>query len=247
MRNRNLVLPSLVIVCLLTCLVTLFSYYLWYTEDATPEQVVYDQQEEAPVTIDEEDSGEEAEASVSIEDLTEAIEQNPTGEAYFDRGHRYHRIGKNEEAILDLNEAIRLDPTNSYAYIDRAHAVTRLGFPDDIVGSNTRAIEDFTKALELEPENSTQYSNRGFAYSRIGDSDSALSDFNRAIELDPENNIAYLNRSNLYRSKGENELADADKRTYQSLPSPPPIGVRERRAGDEVHYERYPPRIISGP
>lgn len=60
------------------------------------------------------------------------------------RGISYDKLGHFEEAVLDFNKVIQLDPNNSVAYFNR-------GSTYDSMGAHDQAISDFGKALELDP------------------------------------------------------------------------------------------------
>jgi tetratricopeptide (TPR) repeat protein len=64
--------------------------------------------------------------------------------AYFHRGSAYYLSGKNNQAIEDLTEAIRLDPANADAYNNRGGAYRN-------IGEYNRAIADYTEGLRLAP------------------------------------------------------------------------------------------------
>ncbi|AEM20745.1 TPR domain-containing protein [Brachyspira intermedia PWS/A] len=101
-----------------------------------------------------------------------------------------------EEAIEDFNRAIKLDPNNSDAYLNR-------GISKSDLGNDKEAIEDFNRAIELEPDNSDAYLNRGISKSDLGNDKEAIEDYNKSIELNPYNEEGYiyrgLSKSNLKR------------------------------------------------
>jgi Tfp pilus assembly protein PilF len=53
-------------------------------------------------------------------------------------------MGKNEEAVADLSDSIRIDPRLLSAYIERGRAYVRLGSAD-------RAVLDLAEAVALAP------------------------------------------------------------------------------------------------
>lgn len=59
----------------------------------------------------------------AVRRLSSQIEQNPTDAFNFLRRGRLHRkLGELDKALEDYDEAIRLDPKNSKAHIDRGNA-----------------------------------------------------------------------------------------------------------------------------
>lgn len=92
-----------------------------------------------------------------------------------------------------FDEAIKANPQDPVAYINRGMARTSR---KDFDG----AIKDFTKAIELNPEDAHAYNGRGLASQRKGDLISAQGDFNEAISKQPDLASAYRNRGeNLYK------------------------------------------------
>ena len=66
-----------------------------------------------------------------------------------------------EEAIIEFDEAIRLDPKLALAYNNRGASYYDLG-------QYQRAIEDFDEAIRLDPKFVLAYANRGFIYTLLG-------------------------------------------------------------------------------
>lgn len=92
-----------------------------------------------------------------------------------------------------FTEAIKENPTDPVAYINRGMARTNRSQFDG-------AIKDFSKAIELNDEDPHAYNGRGLAYHKKGDLVSAQRDFNEAIRRDPDLASAYRNRGqNLYK------------------------------------------------
>jgi len=85
-----------------------------------------------------------------------------------------------DKRIVDYTEAIRLDPENAEAYINRGWAYF---WEEDY----DKAIADYTEAIRLEPTDAWKYNNRGDAYYEKEDYDKATVDYTEAIRLDPKN------------------------------------------------------------
>jgi tetratricopeptide (TPR) repeat protein len=60
--------------------------------------------------------------------------------AYAGRGSLYQGIGQYERAVQDHDEAIRLDPEHSLAYLNRALAYTYLGKDEEANRDIERAV-----------------------------------------------------------------------------------------------------------
>ena len=65
-------------------------------------------------------------------------------------------------AIEDLDNAIRLNPSYSEAFVNRGLAYAHQR-------EHERAIADFTMAIRLDPRNAAAYTNRGVAYTAKGE------------------------------------------------------------------------------
>jgi tetratricopeptide (TPR) repeat protein len=108
-----------------------------------------------------------------------------------------------DRAIADYDQAIRLDPDYTVAYIQRGTAYKGKG-------DNDRAIADYTQAIRLDPNDADAYNNRGVAYINKGDNDRAIADCTQAIRLNPNDAAAYNNRGYAYYDKDDYNRAIAD-------------------------------------
>ena len=108
------------------------------------------------------------------------------------RGTAYYRMGKNNQALVDLNKAIELDPLLIEAYYWRATLfLTKLeDYP--------AALADFNKAIKLDSQNALVYRNRGITYSAMKDYPAALADHAKAIKFAPKDASTYFARGLTY-------------------------------------------------
>ncbi|HVW37298.1 MAG TPA: tetratricopeptide repeat protein, partial [Pirellulales bacterium] len=118
--------------------------------------------------------------------FTQQIRQNPSAELYKARASVWSRQQNYENALADMNEAIRLDPQYAALYNDRGLVWLDKGEVD-------KAIADFTQSLRLEPQ-SYGYANRGDAWFAKSDYDLAIADYNEAIRLEPNAQFAWYGR-----------------------------------------------------
>src|SRR5439155_14249006 len=70
------------------------------------------------------------------------------------RGETYRLIGHLEEAVADLNRAVEMDPSFSWAYASRAQALIALERRD-------AALADLNRALELNRDLGWAWAERG--------------------------------------------------------------------------------------
>jgi len=156
-----------------------------------------------------------------------------TAGEFLDRGIIFADRSDFEMAIADFNEALKLNPNLSAAYVLRGRALVadvvgtnRLKLKDNFSGIETfslkgnvddkekitleKALADYTQALRLDPNNAVIYKERGDVYSHLGEPDKAISDFNQALRFNPNYSTAYSGRSNAYADKSEENRAIAD-------------------------------------
>jgi tetratricopeptide (TPR) repeat protein len=97
---------------------------------------------------------------------------------------------KDEAAIEQYEEAIRLDPNNAFSHTGYARACRQFGRLDEVVASYQRAIE-------LEPERVGVYDALGLVLQETGDVGEAISVYHRGLGIAPENprlanNLAWI-------------------------------------------------------
>ena len=122
---------------------------------------------------------------------------------YNKRGLAHVSTRNYEQAIIDYNQAIELDPQYAEAFNNRSTAHL-------LMGNYAQAVTDCTRALNYAPDFVAAYVNRGIAYTGLRDYAQARADYAQALELDPDNVYAYFNRGNTYIWMGSNEEAIGD-------------------------------------
>lgn len=92
-----------------------------------------------------------------------------------------------DEAIADLNKAVKLCPDFAHAYYNRANLRA-------LSGSLPEAFEDYTRAIELDPWLAEAYYNRGIVQLFMKDSRKGCLDLSKAGELGIEEAYEVLKR-----------------------------------------------------
>ncbi len=141
--------------------------------------------------------------NLKIEYAGNAIKADP-GNAlgYFLRGHARASISRNQEAMADYSEAIRLNPKYADAYNNRGSL-----FFDQ--GNFKAAVEDYNQAIAYNPELVMSFYNRGSAKNGLGDYQDAIIDFEHTLRLDPKYTRAYINKGrSLFNLKQYQEALD---------------------------------------
>lgn len=153
------------------------------------------------------------------------------------RGELMADDGREEEAIIDFQSAISLDPNCSLAIHNRAvtlaqqnqlaAALRDFNRVIDLnpglavayrnraellaaLGRMNEAVADYNRAMDSMPGDAELYAARSYAWQRAGDYARARSDLDRAIEIAPEFPNAFTQRGNLAAEQGDFEQALAD-------------------------------------
>jgi tetratricopeptide (TPR) repeat protein len=114
----------------------------------------------------------------AINTFTQILAQEPSNtEALKERAENLIQEGKIDRAILDLNRAVSLAPTDPWAY-------QKLGMAELCLNHYKEAVAAFSTAIRLSPETAGFYFARGEVYLRHLDSkDKAIEDFKQGCAL----------------------------------------------------------------
>lgn len=98
------------------------------------------------------------------------------GNLLHDRAVCIFQLGRQKEALQELDKAVILEPSNPYRYASRAWIRAAL---KDVDG----AIEDYNKALELDPDDAITLNNLGLLEEQYGMRKAAQERFKKADTL----------------------------------------------------------------
>jgi tetratricopeptide (TPR) repeat protein len=146
--------------------------------------------------------------TVQIAGCTKAIESGKyagkdLARALIFRAKAYGQTGDLDRCLADIEEAIRLDPTNAFAVGARGDVY--LAKKD-----HERALASYTEAASLDPDNALIFIGRGMVYIATGDLDRAMADFEQAIRLQPALAAGLYWRGIAKRLKGDVAAGEAD-------------------------------------
>jgi len=127
----------------------------------------------------------------------------PLANAYNNRGGTLMDKGQLDQAMTDLNTAIKINPKLAAAYYNR-------GYVEAAKNDRNAALDDFSQFIALSPSNPVAYFDRGKVYSSMGDTDHAMADYTKAIELNPKQADALKERGLLYVDKKDYDHAISD-------------------------------------
>ena len=155
-------------------------------------------------------TGEESLAACTREIESGRLDGGGRSKALVNRGFTYRKMGELDQALIDYDAAIRLQPDFATSYNNR-------GYVHVLKRQIDQAIRDFDKAIELDPKFAIALNNRGDAYLRRDDPDRAIPDLDRAVAIDPKLGIAWNNRGDAYFRKGDFDRAIQDLDTAISI------------------------------
>jgi len=128
----------------------------------------------------------------------------------------YSGQGEYENAIMQFQEAIKIEPGNEDAYRELASAYSALG-------DTLNAVENYKKSIALQPDYWAGYNALGRYYFNHGQYDQAAEQYQKVKELIPENVRGYNNLAAAYIYLEQFDLAKSI--SEQSLQIEPSFGA----------------------
>jgi tetratricopeptide (TPR) repeat protein len=119
-------------------------------------------------------------------------------------------VARPKDAIIALNEAIKLNPQFANAFYYRGLAYGNLH-------DYQREIGDYNKAIILDSKYVDAYGSRGQAYAALKNYQQAIKDYNMVIKLNPQDEMGYYFRGIAYGEIGNSQQMIKDYKTAASL------------------------------
>jgi tetratricopeptide (TPR) repeat protein len=144
----------------------------------------------------------------TISACSAALESNPEdANAWANRGYAHGHSGKHDQAMIDFDRALGIDPRLVSALDGRAqlHSATR---------NHAAALTDLTTALAIEPRNSRLLAMAAQVSHNLGQKKETITFMERATKADPQNPELWLSLASLHDDdlkKKENILDKAVK------------------------------------
>ena len=133
----------------------------------------------------------------------------------FNRAMQQAKTGNYAGAIADWDRALRLQPNNYKAWLNRGNALVMLRQPQV-------AIESYEKALAIEPNIHDAWGNKGVALLNLKRFEEAIVALDRGINLKPDYHEAWDNRGMALRELGRiDEAIAAFDRAIEINPNDP--------------------------
>lgn len=173
----------------------------------------------------------------AIKCFTEALNIKEDMETRTLLASAYLSFGKPEEALLQANKMVELEPENIEARLIRIHILFLLDRDSEVpadcqaiisvdpdnymayfqmakakkaTGDVFGAIADLTKAIALKDDFAGAYQLRAEVFLLMRQGKEALEDISKVIELTPEEETAYLLRGRVHALMNDAEKAEAD-------------------------------------
>lgn|GEM_PF-4772240 len=122
----------------------------------------------------------------------------------------YKYLGKYEQALEEINEALKAEP-------DQANALDTKGDILVCLGRYAEAVPFFDKAISQRPEEGEIYYNRARAYEGLKKTELALADYQKAIELEGEHQKEAAAKVEELKQKKAEVKADEPKQKEPSV------------------------------
>lgn len=140
----------------------------------------------------------------ALDDFKQLVLLQPTNATFIgDYAVALHLNKNDDEAKIQFDKALALEPENPYRWSSRA-------FFKDRIGESQSALKDYDKAIELDPEDAIALNNRGLIEEKLGYIEKSKNSFNRSNKLvgyDPDKSqkSAPKSRPNISAKEQEEE------------------------------------------
>jgi tetratricopeptide (TPR) repeat protein len=162
-----------------------------------------------------------------VDDLGVVLKAQPDQEMFCMRAYALTRLDRHEEAIRDVDEAIRFH-ADAKLFLLRGLSYQKLGRLD-------RALQDFDEAVKMKSDAET-FAARGLLLKSMRRSEQAADDLSEAIRREPANATLRIARGDILLELGREDAAMAD---YDE-------GVRLDPDRIESRFARGVGRLIAG-
>ena len=147
--------------------------------------------------------------------------QEARATAYSGLAQVHHRLNRNDEAVAEYDQAIRIYPNDPNSHIGRGDAHRALGDLD-------AALADLDEAVRMGPGYPRAFASRGRLLEDLKQDDRAEADYTRAVQIDPNYAFAYRLRGGLRSRVGRNAEALEDFEAVARLRPDDPETLKDR-------------------
>jgi TPR repeat protein len=139
----------------------------------------------------------------------------------YNTAQKLTKSGNFAEAIKNLDDVIRFNPSDPEALNNRCWARA-------ITGDLANAMRDCNRAIELRPRFADALDSRGFVNLKLGRADNAIEDYDAALSVDPKRASSLYGRGVARTRRGDTSAGNNDIGTAKSL-----------QAGIAEEFSRY--------
>lgn len=123
--------------------------------------------------------------------------------AHGNRALGFSATGDYDNAIAEMDAALKLDPSQASIYFMRAAAY-------EAKSDHDKALADLDEAIRIDATRGDFYMLRGIVFNHKGDLDRAITELNQKVKLDPQSTDGFSKRAELYRLKKDYDSAVKD-------------------------------------
>ncbi len=124
-------------------------------------------------------------------------------QALYKQGQELAKQGKQQAAIANYTEALKLNPKNASIYYQRGNSYYSQR-------AYEKAIKDYTAAIKIKANYNDAYYQRGLIYYELDDNEKAITDLTQTLRINPNYTKAYDKRGQIYYEIGDYKNAIQD-------------------------------------
>lgn len=164
-------------------------------------------------------------AALALEQIAQTlphVKAPLAAEAFAQAAYAWRLAGKDQLALHDLNEGLKLAPNSVELLLDRANLYGESGMFFE-------ALDDLNAAVDVAPDRPDIYVFRASTYIDLGELDLAADNLDKALAVAPDFPEALLQRGRLRAVTGETDAARADLMRVLEITPKSPIGEAAQR------------------
>jgi tetratricopeptide (TPR) repeat protein len=135
--------------------------------------------------------------------------------AYQQRAFSYANDQRFQDALNDLNEAIKINPRDARAYEQRAAVEMRINDYD-------KALADYGEAIKTDPGEIRYHLYRGYIYEMRGDLQNAMAETDAALKINSKNKEAVERKQRLQKIQSQTAPPPANATPVAAPPKKKP-------------------------
>jgi len=155
-------------------------------------------------------SGDEAIAACTRAIQSGQLSQHDLATMFNDRGVEWRQKGELDKAMMDYDQALRIQPIYAQAHNNRGNVW-------NLKGEYDKAIAEYDESIRNDPNFPLPYGNRADIWRIKGEYDKAIADYNAYITMKPSESGGYCGRSKVWKLKQDADKTAADEQRCKEL------------------------------